>query len=184
MGHKLWFLNENLSMDCNFSYKLSANYFSLLNLWSHFLLLRIAIHFLMIFSSKIFFYFEESLIRNQYFKDRLMDHAACIESESGYFWGGSIHFRFDPLIDCNTLVQAKTGLISWNIQWLNSGFTVVRVHDGALGQIPHLLRLPRRIERACHVRFLSRELKFEHIKGVALNIEYNIFSSFRKIQFK
>ena len=136
----------------------------------------------MIFPSKIFFYFEKSLIRNQYFKDWL--NGSCWVHRIGIriFLGGSVHFRFDPLID--TLVQAKTGLISWNIQWLNSGFTVVRVHDGALGQIPHLLRLPRRIDRACHVRFLSRELKFEHIKGVALNIEYNIFSSFRKIQFK
>ena len=82
------------------------------------------------------------------------------------------------------LVQAKTGLMGRKIQWFYHSFTVVRVHDGALGQIPHLLHLPRRVNRAYHVSFLSRELKFENIKGGALNIEYNIFSSFRKIQFK
>ena len=53
---------------------------------------------------------------------------------------------------------------------------MVRVHDGALGQIPHLLHLPGRVKRAYHVSFLSRELKFEHIKGGALNIEYNIIT--------
>ena len=82
------------------------------------------------------------------------------------------------------LVQATTGMMGRKIQWFYHSFTVVMVHDGALGQIPHLLHLPRPFNRAYHVSFLSRELKFEHIKRGALNIEYNIFSSLRKIQFK
>ena len=133
------------------------------------------------FHNQQFEYFEPKI--NNFSK---MDHTACWAHRIGIqmFLGKCLHFRLSPLIDCNVLVQAKTRLMGRNIQWFNRGFTVVRVHDGALGQIPHLLHLPRRVDGAYHVSFLSRELKFEHIKGGALDIEYNIFSSFRKIQFK